>query len=143
MHKKAILMVSLWTIVLLFSAGLPSISWAGGWYLMSAPLKGKKMGYKPSLSNPIKLWNQMRSFDSASECETQCKRELAGMVALVVAACVDYKGSFNALSEATELYLLTGDSSKIPDHFKKPIYQAIIDFRPGYVCIATDDPRLK
>ena len=85
----------------------------------------------------------MRSFDSASECETQCKRELAGMVALVVAACVDYKGSFNALSEATELYLLTGDSSKIPDHFKKPIYQAIIDFRPGYVCIATDDPRLK
>jgi len=143
MHKKAMLMVSLWAIVLLFSVGLPAMSWADGWYLMRAPLKDKKMGYKPNLSKPLKLWKQIRSFDSASECETQYKRELSGMVALAVAASVDYKGPFNELSDATELYLLSGDSSKIPDHLKKPIFQVVIDYLPGYMCIATDDPRLK
>jgi hypothetical protein len=144
MREKAILMVRLWAIVLLFSAWLPSMSWAGGWYLMVAPPKDSKSEHKPDLSWPLKLWDQRESFDSAKACEARRMRELASHAALVAAASVTPNEPFDdALIDATEQYLLGGDSSKIPARFIGHIARAALDFKPGYLCIATDDPRLK
>jgi hypothetical protein len=144
MREKAILMVRLWAIVLLFSAWLPSMSWAGGWYLMVAPPKDSKSEHKPDLSWPLKLWDQRESFDSAKACEARRMRELAGHAAIVAAATVAPNEPFDdALIDATEQYLLGSDSSKIPARLIGRIAQAVLDFKPGYLCIATDDPRLK
>ena len=138
------LMVRLWAIVLLFSACLPSMSWAGGWYLMVAPPKDSKSEHKPDLSWPLKLWDQRESFDSAKACEARRMRELASHAALVAAASVAPNEPFDdALIDATEQYLLGGDSSKIPARLIGRIARAVLDFKPGYLCIATDDPRLK
>lgn len=144
MREKAMLMVRLWAIVLLFSAWLPSVSWAGGWYLMVAPPKDSKSEHKPDLSWPLKLWYQGESFDSAKACEARRMRELASHAALVASVSVAPNEPFDdALSDATEQYLSGGDSSKIPARLIGHIARAVLDFKPGYLCIATDDPRLK
>jgi hypothetical protein len=136
--------VRLWAIVLFFSVWLPSMSWAGGWYLMVAPPKDSKTERKPNLSWPLKWWDQRMSFDSASACEARRMRELAGYAALVAAASIAPNEPYNdALTDAAEQYLLHGDSSKIPPKLLGPLAGALLDFMPGYLCIATDDPRLK
>jgi hypothetical protein len=137
-------MVRLLTIILLFSALLPSTSWAEGWYLMVAPPKDSKTEHKPDLSWPLKRWEQVESFDSANACEARRMRELSSHAALVAAACVAPNEPFDdALIDATEQFLLNGDSSKIPHRLIGPVARALLDFKPGYLCIATDDPRLK
>ena len=144
MRERIVLIVRFLAIVLLFSTWVPSTSWAGGWYLMVAPPKDSKTEHKPDLSYPLKRWNQRKSFDSASACEAQRMRELASQAALVAAASVTPNEPFNdALIDATEQYLLRGDSSKVPTRLIGGIARAVLDFQPGYLCIATDDPRLK
>lgn len=151
MRERAMLMVRLWAIVLLFSAWLPSLSWAGGWYLMVAPTKDTKdvkNEYKPDLSWPLSLWEQRESFDSAKACEAQRMRELASRAALLAATSVapneTVELSFiHSLTDLTEQFLLGGDSSKIPARLIGPISKVVSDFKPGYLCIATEDPRLK
>jgi len=51
MREKTILMVRLLVIVLLYFTWLPSMSYAGGWYLMVAPPKDSKAEHKPDLTN--------------------------------------------------------------------------------------------
>ena len=144
MHQRIGLKIALLTITLLFSALLPSLSWAGGWYLMVAPPKDGKSKYGPDLSWPLRRWDQVKSFDSASACEARRMRELSSHAALVGGASVAPNEPFDdALIDATEQFLLDGDSSKIPSRFIGPIARALLDFKPGYLCIATDDPRLK
>ena len=134
--------MSLGAIVLLLSVWLPSTSWAGGWYLMVCP--PKKSDHRPDFSYPLKLWDQRQSFDSAKACEAQRMRELASYAALIAAASVTPNEAFDdALIDATEQYLLRGDTSRIPARLIGRIAQAVLDFKPGYLCIATDDPRLK
>lgn len=120
------------------------ITLPAGWYLMSAPWKKSKES-KPNLSYPLKQWNQEGSFDSASACEAARVRELAELAVFFVLAHMKsnettYK--FYELSEATEQWLLSGDSSKIPPKLVSPIAKAVLNFKPGYLCIATNDPRL-
>jgi hypothetical protein len=141
-------MIRLWTIVLLFFTWFPSMSWAGGWYLMVAPPKDSKTEHKPNLVWPLKVWEHRKSFDSASACEAARIRELASFVVLVAVASVTPHEPFNedkhrVLNAATEQWLLGGDDSKIPRDLIGPIARAVLDFKPGYLCIATDDPRLK
>jgi hypothetical protein len=144
MYEEPLLMVRLLAIVLLFFAWLPSMSWAGGWYLMVAPPKDSKSEHKPDLSWPLRLWDQSESFDSAKACEARRMRELASHAALVAAATVAPNEPFDdALIDATEQYLLGGDSTRIPARLIGRIAQAVLDFKSGYLCIATDDPRLK
>ncbi len=144
MRERIALMVRFSAIILLFSTWVPSMLWAGGWYLMVAPPKESKSEHKPDLSWPLKLWDQRESFDSARACEAQRMRELASYAALVAAASVAPNEPFDdALIDATEQYLLRGDSSRIPARLIGRIAQAVLDFKPGYLCIATDDPRLK
>ena len=144
MHEKTTLMVRLLVIVLLFFTWLPSVSFAGGWYLVSAPWKEGKKEYKPNLSYPLKVWQHLGSFDSASACEARLRRELAGIASLIGAASVTPEEPYNdALIDATEQYLSGGDSSKIPTRLIAPILRAVLDFKPGYLSIATDDLRLK
>ena len=110
---------------------------------MVAPPKDSKTEHKPDLSCPIKYWDQRKSFDSANTCEARRMRELASHAALVAAASVEPNAPFDdALIDATEQYILTGNSSKIPPALVGPIARALLDFEPGYLCIATDDPRL-
>jgi len=143
-HERIALMVRLLVIVLLFSAWLPSMSWAGGWYLMVAPLKNSKTVFEPDLSWELKWWDQRESFDTARACEARRIRELASRTALVAAASVTPSDPFNdALIDATEQYLLGKGTSKIPTHLIGRIARAVMDFQPGYLCIASDDPRLK
>jgi hypothetical protein len=144
MRQRAMLMFGLWAIGLFLFTWLPSISWAGGWYLMVAPPKDSKSEHKPDLSYPLRLWDQRKSFDTAGACEAQRMRELASHAALVAAASVAPNEPFDdALIDATEQYLLGGDSFKIPARLIGHIARAVLDFKPGYLCIATDDPRLK
>jgi len=148
MRERTMQMIRLWTIVLLFSIWFPSMSWAGGWYLMVAPPKDSKTEHKPNLAWPLKWWEQRKSFDSASACETARIRELASFAVLVAVASVTPNEPFNedkhrALNVATEQWLLGGDDSKIPRDLIGSIARAVLDFKPGYLCIATDDPRLK
>jgi len=144
MRERIKLMVRLLTIILLFSPLLPSMSWAGGWYLMVAPPKDSKTEHKPDLSWPLKRWEQRKSFDSANACEARRMRELSSHAALVAAASVAPNEPFDdALIDAIEQLLLNGDSSKIPSRLIGPVARALLDFKPGYLCIATDDPRLK
>jgi len=144
MRERIRSMVRLLTIILLFSALLPSTSWAGGWYLMVAPPKDSKTEHKPDLSWPLKRWEQLKSFDSANACEARRMRELSSHAALVAAASVVPNEPFDdALIDATEQFLLNGDSSKIHPRLIGPVARALLDFKPGYLCIATDDPRLK
>lgn len=133
-------------IVLFFSACMPSMSWAGDWYLMMAPWKKSKES-KPNLSYPLKQWLQDGSFDSASACEAALVHELAEVAVLCALASsksnktVD-EDKFYEISKATEQWILGGDSSKIPSRLFKPILKAVLAFKPGFLCIATDDPRL-
>ena len=148
MCERAMPMVRLWAIVLFISAWLPSMSWAGGWYLMVAPPKDSKSEHKPDLSWPLKGWDQRKAFDSASECEAARMRELASHAVLVAVVSVTphepfYEDKHRVLSAATEQWLLGGESSSIPSSLIGPIARAVLDFTPGYLCIATDDPRLK
>jgi hypothetical protein len=135
--------VRLLTITLLFSTLLFSTSWAGGWYLMVAPPKDSKAEHKPDLSWPLNHWEQVKSFDSANACEARRARELSSHAALVAAASVKPNEPFDdALIDATEQFILNGDSSKIPTGMVGPVARALIAFKPGYLCISTDDPRL-
>ena len=148
MREKTILFVRFRVIVLLFSIWLPSMSWAGGWYLMVAPPKDSKTEHKPDLAWPLKRWEQSKSFDSASACEAARIRELTSHAVLVAVASVTPHEPFDedkhrVLNAATEQWLLGGDDSKIPRDLIGPIARAVLDFKPGYLCIATDDPRLK
>jgi hypothetical protein len=143
MREKIESVVRLLTIIILFSILSFSTSWAGGWYLMAAPPKDSKTEHKPDLSWPLKHWEQIKSFDSANACEARRMRELSSHAALVAAASVKPNEPFNdALIDATEQFLLNGDSSKIPTGLVGPVASALLDFMPGYLCIATDDPRL-
>jgi hypothetical protein len=148
MRKRAIMLVNLGVILLFFSVWVPSLSWAGGWYLMEAPPKESKSEHKPDLSYPLRQWDQHKSFDSASECETARIRGIASDAVLVAIASVTPDEPFNedkyrTLTSAVEQFLLVGDSSKIPPNLIRPIARAVLDLKPGYLCIATDDPRLK
>ena len=148
MCEQIMLTVKRLMIVLFLVAWLPSISWAGGWYLMVAPPKVSKDERGPSLLSPLKFWDQRKSFDSARSCEEARMRELASYATRVASASVTpdkitSEDEMNTLVNATELWLLGGDSTKIPPHLLGPISRAVLDFKPGYLCIATDDPRLK
>lgn len=135
--------VRLLTFTILFFTLLFANSWAGGWYLMVAPPKVNNTENKPDLSCPLKYWDQRKSFDSANDCEARRMRELASFAALVGAASVEPNAPFDdALIDATEQYILTGNSSNIPPALVGPISRALLDNEPGYLCIATDDPRL-
>jgi len=138
MRERIVLLVKFLVIFFLFSTWVPSMSWAGGWYLMVAPPKDSKTEHKPDLSHPLKWWDQRKSFDSASACEARRMRELASHAALVAAASVTPNEPFDdALIDATEQYLLRGDSSRIPARLIGRIAQAVLDSKPGYLCIAT------
>lgn len=144
MRERIVLTFRLLVIILFFSTLLPLMTWAGGWYLMVAPPKDSKTEHKPDLSYPLKWWGQRMSFDSATACEARRKRKLASHAALVAAASVMPNEPFDdTLIDATEQYLSGGDSSKIPARLIGRIARAVLDFQPGYLCIATDDPRLK
>lgn len=144
MREKAMLLIRSGAIVLSLYVCLPAVSWAGGWYLMVAPPKNSKSEHKPDLSVPLKLWDQRASFDSAKACESRRLRELASHTALVGAASVAPNDPFDeTLIDATEQYLLHSDSSKIPAGMIGPISRAVLNYQPGYLCIASDDPRLK
>jgi hypothetical protein len=127
----------------------PSTSWGGGWSLMVAPAtKDDKGEYRSDLSQPLKVWDQHRSFDSAAACETDRSRELAQRATLSAIASQSpgqpgEKFDFIALSTATEQWLLSGDLTKIPPRMAQLIARAVLAFMYGYLCIATDDPRLK
>ena len=146
MRIGAMPMVRQWTM-LVFAAfsWCPVTSWACGWYLMVAP---PMMDHRPDMSRPLHVWNQRESFDSAKACEVGRIRELAShAVVFAVASLTDTRPDerFNvkALSTATEQWLLSGDSTTISPRILQPIAQAILTLKPGYLCIATDDPRLK
>lgn len=102
----------------------------------------------PDLSWPLKWWDQRESFDSARACESARMRALAFHAALVAIASLsdeqpDERFNLDTLGAATEQWLLGGDSAKIPPRLLGSIAGVVLDFKPGYLCIATDDPRLK
>lgn len=127
----------------------PSTSWAGGWYLMVAPpMEDSNREHKLDLSRPLNVWDQRESFDSAKACEAARIRELAGHAALIAIASLtdarpDERFNWKALSTATEQWLLSGDSTKISPPLLQPIARAVLALKPGYLCIGTDDPRLR
>ncbi len=111
---------------------------------MVAPPMDSKAEHKPNLAWPLKWWDQRQSFDSAKACETQRMRELASHAALIAAASITPNESFDdALIDATEQFLLRGDSSKLSKRLIPLVANAALDWKPGYLCIATADLRLK
>lgn len=150
MRGRTMLTVRHWAMIVFAAfAWCPSTAWAGGWYLMVAPpMKGSEPMHKPDLSIPLYVWNQQESFDSAKACEAARIRELADLAALIAVASLtdaqpDKRLDVRALGTATEQWLSSGDSTKIPPRMRQPIAGAVLAWRPGYLCIATDDPRLK
>lgn len=150
MRERARPAVRHWAMIVFAAfAWWPSASSAGGWYLMVAPpVKDSKREHKPDLSWPLKVWDQRGSFDSAKECEAARTREVAAHAALIAVASLtdarpDERFNVEALGIATEQWLLSRDSTNIPPRLLQPIARAVLAFESGYLCIASDDPRLK
>ena len=146
---RGLRVTTIWHFALVLLAAFawgPSTSWAGGWYLMVAPpTKDEKGEHRSDLSKPLRVWDQRRSFDSASACEADRLRELAqrATIEAIASAQPGEKFDFMALSRATEHFLSSSDSTQIPPPMLQPIARAVLAFMSGYLCIATDDPRLK
>lgn len=48
----------------------PSVAWAGGWYLLTAPVFQERSGtWTVALDAPLRVWQQRQAFDSALDCE--------------------------------------------------------------------------
>jgi hypothetical protein len=115
--------------------------------MVAPPMKGSERDYKPDLSMPLYVWDQRESFDSAKACEATRIRHLAGHAALIAVASLtdaqpDERFNLKALSIATEQFLLSSDTTDIPPRLLQPIAKAVLALMPGYLCIATNDPRL-
>lgn len=141
------LTVSFTLLTLLASLGLPVAAWAAGWYLMVAPIKkNAEEQHIPDLSVPLKFWDQRRAFDIAAACEANLIHEFSERVLVRIAAAGDLRGpnaDYYTLAAAIEKWLSSGDIGGIPEKLQSPIARAVIENKPGYSCIATDDPRLR
>jgi hypothetical protein len=139
MRERNILTLRQWTVILFVFAWLPSTSWAGGWYLMIAPPNTMEDVSGPDLSRPLKFWNQHKSFDSAKACEAARTRELASHVAK---KCKEIR--MREIASYATSRGIAAASVKPDEVLDAAMATAVaIDWEPGYLCIATDDPRLK